>query len=127
MHAVIAFAALPLFLGALLGDGAYALSHQVQWANFASWLIAGALPLVGLALVCGAAVILRAPSARNGPGIAYLLLLLATLVLGIVNALVHARDGWAVMPAGPVLSAIVLLLDLVACVVGLSNYFRRTP
>ena len=31
-----------LFLGALLSDLAYYRSYQVQWINFASWLIAGA-------------------------------------------------------------------------------------
>ena len=37
---------LPLFLGALLSDAAYASSYEVQCINFAEWLIAGGL-LVG--------------------------------------------------------------------------------
>ena len=42
VHAVLASSALPLFLGALLSDWAYSSSYEIQWTNFASWLIAGA-------------------------------------------------------------------------------------
>lgn len=125
MHAVIASSALPLLLGALLSDWAYASSHQVQWTNFASWLIAGSLPLVGLALLWGAVDVLRLRSRRDGLGTAYLVLLLASFVLGVLNALVHARDGWAVMPTGQVLSAVVLLLAAAASAVGLKAFLWR--
>lgn len=123
MHAVIAFSALPLCLGALLSDWAYASSHQVQWTNFASWLVAGSLPLIGLALLWGAIDVLRAP--RHRQALVYLGLLLGSFVLGFINALVHARDAWAVMPAGPVLSAVVLVLAAVASVMGLLAWPRR--
>ena len=42
---------LPLFIGALLSDWAYSATYQIQWINFASWLIAGALVFTGLALL----------------------------------------------------------------------------
>lgn len=125
MHAVIAFSALPLFLGALLSDWAYSSSQQVQWANFASWLIAGGLVFAGLALLWGAVDVLRTRAARHGRGMAYLLALLATFVLGFLNALVHARDGWATMPTGLVLSAVVLALGAAASVIGLAALRRR--
>jgi uncharacterized membrane protein len=127
MHAVLAFAALPLFLGALLSDWAYATSYQVQWANFASWLIAGGLPLAGLALAWGALDLLSGPATRNHRSLAYLLLLLLTFALGLVNALVHARDGWAVMPAGPLLSAGVVVVGLAATLLGLARMPWRKP
>ncbi len=38
----------------------------------------------------------------------YLTLLLATFVVGFFNALVHAKDGWATMPTGLILSAVVV-------------------
>jgi uncharacterized membrane protein len=123
MHAVIAFSALPLFLGALLSDWAYSSSHQVQWANFASWLIAGGLVIAGLALLWGVVDVLRR---RPRHGVSYLLLLLVTFVVGFVNALVHAKDGWAMMPAGMVLSAVVVVLAAVASAVGLAGWLRRT-
>src|SRR3546814_5562368 len=39
MHAILLAGTVPLFLGAMLSDIAYASSYQVQWTNFASWLI----------------------------------------------------------------------------------------
>lgn len=123
MHAVIATAALPLFLGALLSDWAYSSSYQLQWLNFSSWLIAGGLVVAGLALPWAVASVLRTPGHRRG--VAYLLMLLATFVIGFVNALVHARDGWATMPTGLVLSAVVLVLAVATSALGLAGLRRR--
>jgi uncharacterized membrane protein len=122
MHAVIATAALPLFLGALLSDWAYSSSYQVQWVNFSAWLIAGGLVVAGLAVPWAAVSELRAGHRR---GKAYLLMLLATFVIGFLNALVHARDGWATMPTGLVLSAVVLVLAAATSVLGLAGWRRR--
>jgi uncharacterized membrane protein len=126
MHAVLAFAALPLFLGALLSDWAYAGSYHVQWTNFASWLIAGGLVFAGVALLWAAVDVLGSSAMRHRRGMMYLLLLLASFVLGFINSLVHAKDAWAAMPAGLVLSAVVLLLAVVASVIGLAGLRRRT-
>ena len=126
MHAVIAFSALPLFLGALLSDWAYASSYEVQWTHFASWLIAGGLVFAGLALLWAAVDVLRSSATRHRRGAIYLLLLLASFVLGFINALVHARDAWAAMPGGLVLSAVVLLLAAAASVMGLAGLRGRT-
>lgn len=126
MHAVLAFSALPLFLGALLSDWAYAQSYQVQWTNFASWLIAGGLVFAGFALLWAAVDVLRSSATRHSRGTLYVVLLLASFVLGFVNALVHAKDAWAAMPAGLVLSVVVLLLAAVASVIGLAALRRRT-
>jgi len=125
MHAVLAFSSLPLFLGALLGDWAYARSFQVQWTNFASWLIAGGLVFVGLALLWAVVDVLRSAAARHRRGVLYPLLLLASFALGFVNALVHAKDGWAAMPAGLVLSAVVLLVAAAASAIGLAGLRGR--
>jgi len=51
----------------------------------------------------------------------YFLLLLVTWVLGLVNAFEHAKDAWAVMPAGLVLSLVVTVLACVAAWLGMSN------
>ena len=51
LHAFLLAGAVPLFLGALLSDITYARSYQIQWSNFASWLIAGALVFAGFAIV----------------------------------------------------------------------------
>ena len=126
MHAVLAFSALPLFLGAMLSDWAYASSYEVQWTNFASWLIAGGLVFAGVALLWAAVDVLRSSATRHRGGAIYLLLLLASFVLGFINALVHAKDGWAAMPVGMVLSVVVLLLAAAASAAGLAALRRRT-
>lgn len=115
VRVVLLAGALPLFLGAVLADWAYSSTYEVQWTNFASWLIAGGLVFAGLALVW--AII----DALRGVGWIYLALLAATFVLGFVNALVHAKDAWAAMPAGLILSLIVLVLALAAFWVGFAR------
>jgi uncharacterized membrane protein len=126
MHAVLAFSTLPLFLGALLSDWAYAESYEVQWTNFASWLIAGGLVFAGIALVWATVDVLRSSATRHRRSALYLVLLLTSFLLGFVNALVHARDAWAAMPDGLVLSVVVLLLMAAASVIGLASIPRRT-
>src|SRR5690554_2435099 len=111
LHAVLLAGSLPLFLGALFSDIAYYNSYHIQWSNFASWLLAGALVLAGLALLCALIGLFRSER-RQGPALIYFLLLLATWILGFLNALIHARDAWAVMPSGLILSVIVTVLIL---------------
>lgn len=108
LHAVLLAGTVPLFLGAMLCDLAYSSSFQIQWTNFASWLIAGGLLLGAVVLVWALVDVAR--GARGGRSLAYFLVLLVTWVLGFVNALVHARDAWATMPSGLVLSIIVVVL-----------------
>lgn len=119
-HVFVLAGSVPLFLGALLSDVAYARSYQIQWSNFASWLIAGALVFAGLAMLWALIDIFRARQ-RNQREILYFFLLLVTCVLGFINALIHARDAWAIMPASLVLSVIVALLVCAAAWVGLST------
>ena len=119
VHTILLVSVLPLFLGALLSDLAYGSSYQVQWKNFASWLIVGGLVFAGLALLWAIIDALRV-DLRGGSRWLYPLLLLATFVAGFVNALVHAKDAWSSMPAGTILSIIMLILALVATWIGLS-------
>lgn len=117
LHAVLLAATVPLFLGALLSDLAYASSYQIQWSNFSSWLIAGGLVFNGLAMVW--AIVSRLVSRRSS-GV-YLLFLVSTFVLGFFNSLIHARDAWAMMPTGLLLSAIVFLLACVSTWIGFAK------
>ncbi len=109
LHAVLLAGTVPLYLGAALSDVAHAVTYQIQWNNFASWLLVGGLLLNGIALVF---VLLDAFRARTrGRGIlAYAGAMVAAWVLGFLDVLVHARDAWASMPAGLVLSILVALL-----------------
>ena len=120
VHAVLLASVLPLFFGALLSDWAYSDSYQVQWINFAAWLIAGALVFAGAALLWALIEALRADSPRGNGKWMYVGLLAATFVVGFVDALVHAKDAGATMPGGLILSLIVFLLALAAAWAGFS-------
>lgn len=120
LHATLLAGTVPLFLGALLSDIAYFRSYQIQWSNFSSWLIAGGLLFCGLALLFALVNLVYSRSRGRQP-LVYFLLLLAAWVLGFINALQHARDAWAIMPTGLVLSALVALLACAASWIGLSG------
>ena len=124
LHAVLLAGTVPLFLGGLLSDIAYYKTYQIQWSNFASWLIAGALVFSGFALLFALVNLLRAQRKSGRPAV-YFLLLLAAWVLGLVNAFQHAKDAYAMMPAGLVLSVIVTLLAVVATWIGLTDLRSR--
>ena len=120
LHAILLGGTLPAFLGALLTDVAYYSSYEIQWKNFASWLIVGGLVFCGLALLASLVGLIGRTPRRGRRGV-YVILLLATFVLGVLNALIHAADAWASMPTGLVLSAIVVVLAAAASVLGYSR------
>ena len=120
LHATLLGGTVPLFLGALLSDLAYLRSYHVQWSNFAAWLIAGGLLFGGLAMFFALVNLARA-RIKTGRPLVYLLLLMATWLLGFIASLEHAKDAWATMPQGLVLSALVTLLAGAASWVGLSG------
>lgn len=117
VHAVLLASTIPLFLGALLSDWAYSASYHVQWTNFASWLTLGALIIAGLALFWALIDALR----KRG-GWLYLSLIFLTFAVGFFSMLIHAKDAWAAMPAGFILSGVALLLSLAATWVGFSAW-----
>ena len=114
LHISLVVSTVPLFLGSLLSDLAYGSTFQVQWKNFASWLIVGGLVLAGLALLWAVVDTLRADSRADWRRWLHPFLVLATFAIGFINALIHARDGWGSMPAGAVLSFIALALAVAA-------------
>lgn len=122
VHIVLLVSTLPLFLGAFLSDWAYEVTYQVQWINFASWLIAGALVFLGAALLWTVIEAFRADVPRGGGKWVFVGLVSATFFVGFINALVHAKDAGATMPTGLILSIIVLILSAVSIVWG----FART-
>lgn len=119
-HAVLLAGTVPLFLGALLSDMAYAATYQIQWNNFAAWLIVGGLVFCAFAVLFAVIDLFRSEH-RGGRPLVYLVLLLATWGLAFFNALIHAMDAWAAMPAGLVLSVVVVLLACVTTWMGFSS------
>ena len=125
LHALLLAFPFPFFLAALVSDIAYWNTFEVQWANFASWLIAGGLLGGGLTLLWALIDLIRFRTRRI---FLYFVLLLAMWVLGLVNAFVHGKDAWAIMPEALYLSAITALLALIATWIGYSGFRSwRTP
>ena len=123
--AVLVAGAVPLWLGGLLSDIAYARTYEIQWLNFAAWLVAGAMVFTGLAL---AAALLRAVLRRSREALVLTGVLLLAFVFGLVDNLIHAQDAWAAMPGGLMWSVVVTLLILAALwisVSGLPGRFGR--
>ena len=125
LHAILLAFPLPLFLGALLSDFTYRSSFQVQWSNFSSWLIAGGLFVGGFALLWALVDLIRSGTTRRKCAAIYFIVLLATWVLGFINALVHAKDAFAIMPEALYLSSVATVLALVAAWMGYSGYQSR--
>lgn len=121
VHAILLASSLPLFFGALLADWAYSSTKEIQWINFASWLVSGALVFAGAALLWAVIDFFRADRSRDRSSALYLLVLIATVVLGFINTLIHSRDAWATMPTGLILSILVFLLALAAVWLGYST------
>src|SRR6476469_4841231 len=102
-----------LFVCAALSDATYARPYEIQWLNFAAWLIIGGLVFSGIALLFALNDLSRAN--RRASGIAtYVVTLLCAWVLGVFDELAHARDAWGSMPSALVLSVIVTLLTCLA-------------
>ena len=120
-YAILFTTAVPLLLGALLSDWAYMRTENVQWTNFASWLNAGAMVIVGVALVWTLLGLIRAGVSHRRARMTYTILAAATFVLGFINALIHAKDAFAAMPAGLIFSIVVFLLALAAVWTGLTT------
>lgn len=125
LHAILLAFPLPLFLGALLSDLAYSSTYEVQWTNFASWLIAGAMLTGALVTLWALIECLVSGRQRTGKHFAYLIVLLVMMAVGFINALVHSKDGWAAMPAGLWLSVVVTLLALIASWIGYAGLRAR--
>ncbi len=127
LQAIFLACALPLFIGVLLCDFAYASTFHVQWKNFASWLLVGGLAVSLVTMVWAISDLVRLVQDRGARRMLYAASLVATWLLGFINVLVHARDVWASMPEGLVFSIIVVLLSVIAIWLGFSNYSVHRP
>lgn len=118
--AVLLAGTVPLFLGVLLTDFTYFSTYELQWKNFASWLIVGGLIFGGFALLW-LLIELFDSTKRGRLRVLSIFFLLATFVLGFINALVHAQDAWESMPEALVLSALGTVLAITATVLAFST------
>lgn len=106
-------AANAFMVSGFLSDWAYLGSTEIQWKNFAGWLLIGGLVFTSFALLWTLVDLARLPLGRR-PRLVAFVLLLAAFVLGIVDELVHAKDAWASMPEALILSGVVAVLAIAA-------------
>jgi uncharacterized membrane protein len=121
----VAFSA-AYFAGAFVTDLVYWQIPDVVWERFSIWLITAGLIMAGLAIIAYAidlAIGRQIDTPAWPRAIGYALV----VVLSLLNALVHSRDGYtAVVPTGLILSGlVVIVLVLTAWVAhSLSNRYR---
>lgn len=123
LHAILLAFPVALFPSGLLADIAYLKSAEIQWSNFAAWLIAGALLLAAPVLVWAAFSAVRwrrGPVARRAA--IYLAALSLMWLLGLVNAFKHSADGWSSVGAtGVILSLLCSVCALAAAYLAFSR------
>ena len=108
------------FFGTLLTDIAYWKTMNVQWETFSVWLVTAGCIVAAFAAIAGLVTWFKHRHVRTLPfaGL-HAIISIVALVLSIINAFVHSRDGWtAVVPQGLTLSAVVVVLMLLATWLG---------
>lgn len=124
LHVFLLGGATCFLVSGFLSDWTYFSSHEIQWKNFASWLIIGGLVFGGFTLLWALIGLIGADRNR-GRGILYFLLLLAAWILGFIDELIHAKDAWASMPEALIVSGIVAVLAVAATWLGFSTIRAR--
>jgi uncharacterized membrane protein len=127
IHPLLVPFPIALFTGALATDIAYWQTEQTIWSDFSSWLIAGGLVMGGLAALAGLIDFASRRAVRaQRPAWPHAIGNVLVLALALLNAFVHARDGWtAVVPWGLALSVVVVLLMCVTGWLGSSLVYRH--
>lgn len=123
VHAILLAFPVALYPSALLADIAYLNTAEIQWSNFASWMIVGADIVTGIVLGWAILSIFigRARQSR-ARGLLYVAAIGAMLVSGAINALQHARDGWhSVGSLGLTLSILCSVLALFSAFIAYSS------
>jgi uncharacterized membrane protein len=114
IHKMLVSFSAAYFVGAFVTDLVYWRVPDVVWERFSIWLVTAGLIMAGLATI--AYVIDLAVGTRIDrpawPGVVGYAL---AVVLSLINALVHSRDGYtAVVPTGLMLSGLVVVVLLLA-------------
>ncbi len=103
------------FVGALVFDAIYERSAEVLWFKAAAWLIAfGLLFAILPRLINLVRVWLPGDRRRASADMAPFWLNLSAIVAAILNAFVHSRDAYGVMPEGLWLSCLTVVLLVLA-------------
>jgi uncharacterized membrane protein len=106
------------FVAALIFDIVYDRSGEILWMKAAAWLIAIGLVFAIIPRVVNLVQvwITSRRSTVAAERLDFWLNLMA-IVVAVINAFVHSRDAYAVMPAGVWLSALTVLLLAISHIV----------
>jgi uncharacterized membrane protein len=118
IHPILGSFSAAYFTGALATDIAYWRTADVIWETFSDWLLVAGMIMASLAIMVFWIDLVVTKQTRTSTwpsAIAYGL----AVLLSFVNAFVHSRDGYtAVVPAGLILSALVVVILLISTVMG---------
>ncbi|CAH0355518.1 DUF2231 domain-containing protein [Sphingobium sp. CECT 9361] len=116
LHGLLLAFPVALFVAALLGDIAYLKTVEMQWSNFASWHLVGALVFGGFTLLWALILaIMRRHTPIGRRARIYAVVLAGMWLAGLANAFQHSRDAWSsVGMPGFTLSLVSACLALVA-------------
>ena len=113
VHGLLVSFPVALFSLGAATDAAFLRTAQIQWSNFSSWAIVGALILGATAFLWS--LIDLARFRRTALDFLYSGALGAACLLGLVNAFKHSQDGWSSVGAfGFTLSILCCALALIA-------------
>jgi uncharacterized membrane protein len=112
IHAMLVPFPIVCFVGAFVTDLAYWYTEDGSWETFSVWLLTAGLIVAALAVIAGAIVFFANPGIRAlRPAWLHAVGNAVALILAIINAFVHSRDGYtAVVPTGLILSGLVVLI-----------------
>lgn len=106
---------LGFFVAAWIFDILYIKSYQIMWTDAANWLIAIGLVIAIIPRLINLVQVWFTQRRLATPAIKlHFWLYLIAIIVAIVNAFVHSRDAYAVVPLGAILSTIVVVLLLIA-------------
>jgi len=127
VHSLVLAFPIALFSAGLVADIAYLRTAEIQWTNFAAWLIVGALVFGGIAAAWAlASLVIALRSPQRTRRLIYFGVLAAMWLLGLVNAFKHSQDGWSSVGAlGIILSMLCTVLALVAGVMAYTPTISR--
>jgi uncharacterized membrane protein len=115
------------FAGAFVTDIVYWQAPDAMWETFSVWLITAGLVMAGFAALAGIIDFVGNRSIRAlTPAWPHLFGNVLALLLSVINAFVHSRDGYtAVVPAGLLLSGGVVVILLFTGWIGSEMVYRH--
>ena len=115
LHPMLVPVPITCFAGTLVTDIAYAVTANMQWANFSAWLLFAGLVVAFFAVIAGFIDFLGERRIRDLSAVwIHAIGNAIALILAIINIFVHSRDAYtSVVPLGLILSVLTVLILLV--------------